>query len=57
MRSGPIDIHHHYVPAEVAGKAKGQSKALGVEVTPVGKMEPCRFPSTADRGVAAAAAA
>ena len=47
MRSGPVDVRHHYVPAEVAGKAKGQSKALGVEVTPVGEIgAEVQIPST-----------
>src|SRR5438552_7701042 len=30
---GAIDIHHHYVPEQVIGEAKGHGDALGIEVS------------------------
>jgi aminocarboxymuconate-semialdehyde decarboxylase len=30
---GAIDIHHHYVPEQVIGEAKGHGRALGIELS------------------------
>ena len=33
MHSGAVDIHHHYVPEQIIGEAKGHGKALGIEIS------------------------